>query len=120
MSGIVVWLPARKQTPERLAPACRRQRGINGRHVFDTTLGRRHPQLLTRAGLRHVDNECITRIVRAPSIRSRLAKKTMSRFYELARTEGVSDADWHTFLSAYDDPTFEMVGMMLVQAWGWR
>jgi hypothetical protein len=32
----------------------------------------------------------------------------------------VSEHDWYTFLGSYDDPTFEMVGLMIVQAWGVR
>ncbi len=94
--------------------------GIAARNIFDNTLGRRLPRLLVRAGLRHVENECVSRIVRAPSVRSRLARKTMSRFRDIAMTDGVSDDDWYTFLGAYDDPTFEMASMALVQVWGWR
>jgi hypothetical protein len=94
--------------------------GIANRAIFDPTLGRRLPRLLERAGLRHVQNECHTGIVRAPSIRSTLALKTMSMFRDLALEEGVSEADWHSFIAAYEDPTYEMVTMMTVQAWGWR
>jgi SAM-dependent methyltransferase len=93
---------------------------IASRGVFDATLGRRLPRLLARAGLRHVENEGVTRIVRAPSVRSRLARKTISRFRDLVLADGAAEDDWYTLMGAYDDPTFEMVGMMVVQAWGWR
>jgi SAM-dependent methyltransferase len=93
---------------------------LANRRIFDPTLGRRLPRLLEGAGLRLVENEGVVRIVRGPSIRTRLARKTLSRFRDLVLQHGVSTDEWDTFIGAYDDPTFEMVGLMVVQAWGWR
>jgi SAM-dependent methyltransferase len=103
---------------ERVGGAVRE--GLASRGIFTMTFGRRLPGLLERAGLRHVDNECLVRINKAPSLGSRLARKTMSMFKHIALADGISEPEWDAFLEGFDDPTYEAISMMFVQAWGWR
>jgi SAM-dependent methyltransferase len=92
------------------------RRHLEKTHTFDTSFGRRLPDMFEAAGLVDIDNEVTLRVAQGGDERFR---GPFERYREAILATGeVTAKEWEARSRCLDDPDFRWIGLAFVAAWG--
>lgn len=94
------------------------RRHLEATHTFDTSFGRRLPDMFEAAGLTEIDNEVTLRVARGGDERFR---GPFDRYRKAILATGeVTRKQWEIRNRCLDDPDFRWIGLSFVATWGRR